>query len=303
MIRRTCIIAAAIVLRPHLSSAVTIREYYIDGQIATDPNFTTGLQNIDLSGIAPTVNVPIGDYFQFGVSLVLTGNPNPAAGDAWDLANQAAGNPPQPANLGISQVRFDVPSTDASTYSLAPLLGPLNPNFAPNSGIHDSTAMINPDQSFDFRSPGAVEGGGIVNINVANDENFDVRTPAVAQVGYFSGTSSTADQATPFFTNLAFQGQAAGSVQLSPGIEGNQTFGFDLSYWTSQTPGSVAANGTLKPATYSFQRSTDVSPISSNPLPLLTVNVTPIQPILSLELILASQHIRKQCPANQSAAD
>jgi hypothetical protein len=229
-IRRSCIIAATAIVasRTNISSAVTVSEYYIDAQIATDPNFTTGVQNVVLSGSTPTVNVPIGDYFQFGVALVLSGNPNPAAGDAWDLANQAAGNPPQPANLGISQVRFDVPSTDASSYSLAPLLGPLNPNFAPGSGIHDSTAIINPDQSFDFESPGAVEGGGIVNINFANDSNINLRTAAVGELGYFSGIDAMPGQATPFFTNLAFQGQAAGSVQLSPGIEYDSTDGYEL---------------------------------------------------------------------------
>jgi hypothetical protein len=273
--------AAAMALHPSASSAVTISEYYIDWQIATDADFTTGVQNVDLSSGAPTVNIPIGDYFQFGVALVLTGNPNPASGDVWDLANQVAGNVPQPVNLGISEVKFDVPSTDTTGYSLNPVLGSIDPSFQPNTGIHDSTARVNPDLAFAFESPGVVSGQEVEDINAVNFVNINPRTPAVAALGNFSGNNAVPTRATPFFTALAFQSQAAGSVKLSPAIEYDPTQGYQLQYWTNVTPGSIATNGSLKSATYSFGTQLTTSDIIT-PLPVITINVISNQSLLSL---------------------
>jgi hypothetical protein len=74
--------AAAVCYHPLPSRGVTISEFYINGEIATNPGFTQGVQSVDLLGADPTVNVPVGDYFSFGVSLVISNNPNPASGGA-----------------------------------------------------------------------------------------------------------------------------------------------------------------------------------------------------------------------------
>src|SRR5271163_3864733 len=68
----------------------TLSTFYTTGEIATNSSFTAGTQSISIANNSPTVTVfvPLGDWFQFGVSTVLTNNPNSTAGDAWDLANQ-----------------------------------------------------------------------------------------------------------------------------------------------------------------------------------------------------------------------
>jgi len=277
---RCAILAAtAAASHPSFSSAVTISEYYIDGQIATDPNFTAGVQNVDLSGAAPSVNIPMGGYFRFGVSLVLSDNPNPASGDAWDLANQAAGNVAQPQNLGIASVAFDVPSSDTKEYSLAPVLGPLDPEISPNDGIYTTTAVINPDLAVNLESAGQVREGGAEAILVGNSTAINPRSLAIEELGYFSGNGTPA-QATPFFTDMAFQSHAAGQTELSPEIEYPNTAP-QLSYWTNQSLGSVGIGGKLTSATYSYQNQLTTAD-TINPLPVLIVNVTAIQPVLSL---------------------
>jgi hypothetical protein len=266
--------------RTNVSSAVTISEYYIDGQIATDANFTTGVQNVDLSGSSPSVTIPDGDYFQFGVALVLTDNPNPASGDAWDLANQAKGNPVQPQNLGISSVEFNVPSSDTNQYSLAVILGPADPPTTPPQ-FFDSTAVINPNLAFIVSSPGLAGNGGETGLLVSNVGNINPNSAAVTELGYFAGADATLGHATPLFTNLAFQGKAAGQVTLSPAIEDSPFSGSSLFYWKNQTLGSVGANGNLTTAKYSPQN--QLSPADTiDPLPVITVNITPIQPFLSV---------------------
>jgi hypothetical protein len=285
MFSRKCTIlaaAAAVFGYGAASRAVTISEYYIDGQIATNSSFTSGLQDIDLSGSAPTVNLPKGDFFRFGVSLVVTNNPNPAAGDAWDLANQSVkGNPPQPQYLGLSGIGFDIPSTDPAGYSFSPVLGP-------STGIgvaypqNYSTAVFSPGVDlFDYTNPGNVESGvvsamDIFFVDLPQAESQD----GVSQLALFGGMSATPSQAVPLFTQLAYQSNAAGTVTLSPS---NSGVGIPVpSYWVNEYPGSVNARGNPSPAaTYASQ---GLSPSSDiiNALPALTINVTPIQPIISV---------------------
>jgi hypothetical protein len=272
---------AAAALRPTFSSAVTISEYYIDGQIATDPNFTTGVQNVDLSGSSPSVTIPDGDYFQFGVALVLTGNPNPASGDAWDLANQAKGNPAQPQNLGISNVVFDVLSSDVNGFVVAAVHGPIEADAPANETIFQSTAVINPNLNVNFASPGNAGGGEVGYIEVGNAVNINPSTSAVDELGYFAGAAATPDQATPLFTDLAFQVKSAGQVELSPGIALDEVSTGALVYWTNHAPGSVAPNGTLKSAIYSPTNELTTSD-TINALPTITINGSPIQSVLSL---------------------
>ena len=108
----------------------TVSTFYIAGQIAQNSSFSVGTQSISISNASPTVFVPLGDYFEFGISTVTTNNPNVyngvnVNGDAWDLANQVRGNPPQPATLGLAFVNYSVDTTlnNSSGSILAPMEG------------------------------------------------------------------------------------------------------------------------------------------------------------------------------------
>jgi autotransporter-associated beta strand protein len=248
----------------------TLSSFYIDGEFATNSSFTSGAENVPVSNVFPTVYVPVGDYFEFGVSAVVTNNPNSTAGDAWDLANQAKGNPAQPANLGIGTINYVVGSTDTNAAFLAPV-----EDGSRGTNEYFSTAVL-PNSGLALLSdPGDVQGGnGSVGINQpifqgAFQVNPDTAT-GVAQLALMSGSTATASQATPVFVQLAYQALNTGLVGLLPSSVG----GAGDDYWVPNSPGSVNSNGQItSDASYSLDEFSG-SGIVNDP-PVLAVRITP----------------------------
>jgi hypothetical protein len=81
------------------------------------------------------------------------------------LANQSAGNPPQPQNLGLGFAAFDVPSSDAPGYSLAPILGPSTGYSAPDPLNYADVEFGSAVTALDDTTPGYVQGGAVIEIN------------------------------------------------------------------------------------------------------------------------------------------
>jgi autotransporter-associated beta strand protein len=251
-------------------AAPTISTFYIDGEFAADSGFTTGVQSVSMIGTSPTVFVPVGDYFEFGVATVITGNLNSTAGDAWDLANQAQGNPAQPTRLGLASVEYSVGSTDTNASKLAPVEN------GPRGGMNDywSTSVLPNSTPIMIVDPGDVQpGNGQVGITYPIFQggfSADVDTSSgVATLALFAGSSATVSQATPFFTQLAYQAVGAGLVGLYPAL--NTSGGTDI--WIPKTPGTVNGNDQVtSDATYSPQALSGVTVASP---PVLAVRIAP----------------------------
>jgi autotransporter-associated beta strand protein len=244
-----------------------ITSFYIEGQIASNSSFTTNLQSVPVSAANPTVVVPVGSYFRFGVSTIITGNPNSTAGDAWDLANQAQGNPAQPANLGLGSIEYQVGSTDTNATKLAPVLG-----LQMSPGVNDYYSTANVPGPAVLPDPGDVmQGNGWVGLT--SEISYTVISAAVnvntadgiAQLAYFGGASATPAQASIGFDQLAYHAVSSGLVGLQAQVDANNTY-----YIHANTPGTVGGSD----ATY--QQDLINGYASVNALPVLAVVTSPL---------------------------
>jgi autotransporter-associated beta strand protein len=256
-------------------AAPAISSYYIAGQIAQDSGFSVGTQSISISNTSPTVFVPLGDYFRYGISVVVTGNPNSTAGDAWDLANQARGNPAQPANLGLASTGFFVASTDSTAAMLAPVegaqIGTLNGQLEYNAKdvLSDPSPLI--------ASPGAVQAANgsvgypnlpeITDLNFASSMNVDTAA-GVSRLGLWSGATAAPANAAPFFTQLAYHTVSSGLVGLAPVLDSSVT-----DYIAPSSPGTVSSGQITSDAAYNDPQVTSSWTIT-NPV-VLAVYIAP----------------------------
>jgi len=105
------------------SQAAVITLSYVNGAVSTTSNFAAGTTTaVSSSQMTSGLSAPAGSFFRFGVAAIVTGNPNPEAGSAWDSAAQNAyGTPPMPANLGLSTLGLKVLSSSADGSVGAPL--------------------------------------------------------------------------------------------------------------------------------------------------------------------------------------
>jgi fibronectin-binding autotransporter adhesin len=233
-------------------AAPTLTSFYLGGEFATNSGFTTGAESLPISNTSPTVYVPVGDYFEFGVSAVITNNPNSTAGDAWDQANQALGNPAQPAMLGMGIINYIVGSTDAGAALLAPVEGTYV-----GSGEYDSTAVLPNSNLAMLSGPGDVESGnGFVGSNQPLFQgNFAVNPDTamgVAELALFAGGAATALHATTMFTQLSYHALGAGLVGLLPSAAAAAS-GDD--YWVPNSAGTVnGSNQVTSDASYSLDQ-------------------------------------------------
>ena len=234
-------------------AAPAISTYYIAGETALDSGFSVGAQSISISNTSPTVFVPLGDYFEFGISMVVTGNPNSTAGDAWDLANQARGNPAQPSNLGLASAGMFVASTDSMGTLLAPVEGSEAGTYN-GQPLYNATDLLSDPSPSAFESPGGVQAGngsvgypdlpGIYDATFASEMNVDTAA-GVARLGYWAGTAATPANAAPYFTQIAFQTVSSGLVGLAPVLSTS------ADYLTPNSPGVVTNGHITSDATYS----------------------------------------------------
>jgi autotransporter-associated beta strand protein len=210
---------AAAVFGSHAYGAgPTLGTYYASGEIATDVHFSTGIQALTLSNSNPVVYLPLNDYFEFGISVDLSDNPNPYAGQ---------GSPAQPSFLGLATVNYHVDSNDTAGAILAPLLTSTvvgtTPNGATEFDATDKFVNVTPS----IKNPGDVEigSGSVGDYQTITEEDFVTpdgsTTAGVSRLALFSGATQSAAAATPYFINLGYKGLATGIVSLSPGVAGN----------------------------------------------------------------------------------
>jgi autotransporter-associated beta strand protein len=196
----------------------TLGTYYSSGEIATDVHFSTGIQNLTLSNSNPVVYLPLGDYFEFGISIDLSNNANPYAGQ---------GNPAQPSFLGLGTVNYRVDSTDATAATLAPLLTSTTLGTAPNGATEFAATTVFSNTTPVVENPGDVEiGYGTVGANSPiTEEDFAVpngtTSVGVTRLSLFAGATQSAAAATPYFTDLGYRGLATGIVSLTPNVSSN----------------------------------------------------------------------------------
>lgn len=277
----TAAAAASAVFAQH-ASAVTLNQYYYDVSIYSDPGLTNLVSSVVINQSNPTVNIPMGDYLSFGISDVLTNNPNPAAGDT---SGKAPNNLAQPANLGIASISYTLMESDHQALALAPNIS-VGSRGVLDDGRTDysTTAAILPDPTYmPAQDPGdATVGSGEIGLHfqIASQAALPIQsgsTDGVATLTEFTPTSgSTASIATstPLFDNLSYQAVNVGTVSVSPQVD-PLAFG----YWVNSTIGS----GTTA-STYKFSPSN--APSTIVPLPALVVNISgiplPVHPIISL---------------------
>jgi hypothetical protein len=250
------------------ASAVTITPFY--GNQSSGVNAIYEANNVsgtgtltyeNVTGSAPTtISLPVGDYLFMAVDLVVTNNANPEAG----LVTSSNNNVPQPSNLGLAVVGMQVNSTDTNATTLAPILGAI---FSPAQTIaglkdHNSTAVINTTLANNsggglapswsgtaLTSSGDTLGNGNRNTPASYGivgshlgifggvAAVDASTPAGVQtLQNFAGASPTYANATPFFTQLSYEGVAYGTVTLSPFINPLST-----AYWVLRAPATSSS--------------------------------------------------------------
>lgn len=256
--------------------AATITPSLVLGQISNTSTFTT-TTSVTISGATPSVTLLPGQFFRFGVAIVVTNNPNPEAGSIWDQANADHGSGAAlPQNLGMAVVNGQVDSSDATGALLAAQ--------ALASGL--SKATVGAGQTWASKSAGGVTGNGtgaggkvgtsgtftIFEGNGAYDPE-DNTSPA--KLAYFSSSAN-------FFTGVAYVANAAGVVTLSPSLIPGL-----LNIWTNTgagatsdgtTSGDPTANGGGTPPTYAgrvFGTGTPQFPDALGALPQIQVTITP----------------------------
>jgi hypothetical protein len=251
-----------------------------------------------------TINVAVGDTFEFGVDAVVTGTTNIDAGKKYGSSTKA--DITQPSYLGLSSLSIYVPSTDTTASKLSPIQGNgTPPPFQTVSGMPDynSTASLNNAGGTDTNTgsnnsatpapnwlaatagdiwtpPTGPQTAGDVGDRFhifqgnGSQQNTVSGLGNVAQYGAATGTYATA---TDFFDSLSYSALTTGTVTLSPQADPGGT-----SYWEN----TLAGSATVTPGYIATKFTNAGDAVGS--LPILVINITaapvgsPSQAILSL---------------------
>jgi hypothetical protein len=266
------------------ADAVTLNQYYYDVSVYSDSALTNLVSSIVINQSNPVVNVPIGDYLSFGISDVLTNNPNPAAGDTSGTNGHTAA---QPAYLGIAELGYSMLSSDRAAAYLAPNLeAGIRGTFASGQVAYYSTAQVQPTVVMPATDPGDIEPGsstgGDVGINFlifagALPELSSGSAKGISILTAFtppSGNTASFANSTPLFDALSYQGVKDGTITLAP-----QPYLY--AYWMNTGIGSGSNPSTYQQVSFGSEPGDTIVP-----LPALTVNVfgviPPTHPIISL---------------------
>ncbi len=138
--------AVAATMGAKAAHAATVTLYY-DNINVLDPSATVvqsynyGTAGGDQSQIPLTINVPVGDTFQFGVDAVVTNNVNPDAGKK--TGSSATKDIVQPSFLGLATFSVVVPSTDTNASKLSPNTDgqPANNTFGTSPDFNASVSL------------------------------------------------------------------------------------------------------------------------------------------------------------------
>jgi autotransporter-associated beta strand protein len=213
--RAICLAAAGVTgLSVHAAFAqLAISTYYVSGEISQNSSFSAP-QAVSISDTSPTIFVPLGDYFEFGLSTILTGNFNPYWDDAWAQSHLV-----QPEYLGLAGCGYQVASTDTNATMVAPVLGSSR-----GGGEYYATDFLSSVYSGSFTDVGDVEpgNGGVGNSDpiyqaVPGGSEINPDTSAgVQRLALWGGQTASPGNASPFFTQLQYQTVSTGLVGLLP---------------------------------------------------------------------------------------
>jgi hypothetical protein len=227
-------------------------------QWASDSGFTqnTGTSTI----VGNTVAIPGGDYFRLNMSVLVTNNPNPASGGAWDQNNGTT----QPPNLGVSGWGMWFTDSDASV--VAPLVDGGNAVVAFPNGLYgvSSSGSANAANGNVGSSLGPVSGGiSILAVSGSNPSAFPLLT---------LGAGAPQD----IFTGLTYRTTGLGSAVLTTELP--RASGF-VAYFIDKTLGDATDAPTYTNDIIDRFNTTDILNI---PAPLTVVVPEPCSAILLL---------------------
>jgi hypothetical protein len=165
------------------SQAAVITMTYVNGQISSTSNFAAGTVT-NLANLSSEVQLPVGQFFRFGVALSVN-NPNPEFGTQYATDANANYGVVYPAHLGFQALGMSVNSTDAGGVNLAPLLngtktrvvinGTPWPGAQPDAGDVTGGIAGSPSSifrglspAFDPTTPGSVSALGTLGAPGAN---------------------------------------------------------------------------------------------------------------------------------------
>ncbi len=238
------------------------------------------------AAIPTTINVAVGDTFQFGIDAVVTNNIN---SDAGKVTGTSGHDIAQPSYLGLSTLAIIVPSTDHNASILAPnTSGPPNntfnsiPDFNSAASLNNSVAtgtIVGPNNNPGGTAPSwaaDLEGDVQPTSSTAGDvgDHFEIfqgnnplaptNTPAgVAMFSQYGAAIATFGNATDFFDSLSYTALHPGTVTLSPFVQSSGS-----SYWLNTQSGTATIPSKYQATTFTNPGDT------IGTLPKLVINVT-----------------------------
>lgn len=258
------------------ASGATLNQYYFNVSIYSDPELTNLVSSVVINQSNPVVNVALGDYLSFGISDVLTNNPNPAAGD---ISGPGHNNLPQPANLGLFSMCYTITSSDSNASHLVPQMVPgKDRGTLPNGFVsYYSTAQVLVTSVMPTTDPGDVvpnsPSAGDVGMNFqlyagSNPDPNPNSSDGIASLTAFTPTSGSAASfadSTPLFDDLSYQAVDDGSVTLTPA-----PFLGATGYWMNTSIGTGKQVSGYKFVQFGTNPDDVIVPLAD-----LTVNVVP----------------------------
>jgi hypothetical protein len=244
--------------------------------VSSDPNY---------ADVPTTINIAVGDTFEFGVDAVVTSNANPDAGKKTGTTGHLVA---QPSFLGLSTLSIKVPSTDLNASNLAPnTTGGPTQTFGANADFNDSVSLNNQGGLGDTvgsnngshpapiiwsnNTPGDVVPGSATAGDVGDHFAIFQGNGAISSntlagantISEYGAATSTYGNATDFFSQLSYTALHTGVVSLSP-----QVVAAGTSYWANTQTGTATTPSGYLATT--FTNPGDVIGV----LPLLVINIT-----------------------------
>jgi autotransporter-associated beta strand protein len=262
--------AIAATLGAKTAQAATLTLYYDNIHDVTDgQSYGYAQGNTDGTNYTGplTINIAVGDTFEFGIDAVVTNNINPDAGRKTGTTGHTV---VQPSYLGLSWINIKVPSSDHNASILAPMTtgGPTQ-SFGGLADYNDSISLNNEGGLGDSQgdnsganpfvpvwsnnTPGDVvpgsatagdvgdhfaifQGNGAVSSNTPNGANT---------IGEYGALTATYANATDFFSQLSYTALNTGTVTLSPAVLSTETY-----YWMNTQTGSATVPSGYRGSTF-----------------------------------------------------
>jgi hypothetical protein len=281
-----------------VARAATLTLYYDNISDSDGQSYGYGVTGANYANVPTTINIAVGDTFEFGIDAVVTNNVNPDAGEKTGTPGHTL---VQPSFLGLSSLSIAIPSSDERSDFLVPVTsGPPNATFY-GSPDYDDTASLNNQGGAGDSKP--INNGSNPAVPIWNEStvgdvlpgtNGDVgdhltifqgngpvssnSKSGAIEISQYGASIASYAMATDFFSGLSYLADRPGRVVLSPQVDFAGT-----GYWSNTQAGSSSM-----PSGYGstfFNNPGDVI----GKLPSLVINITgvgpplrPVHPIVSL---------------------